>query len=76
MRVVPCIFKMSYRKVAKPVKVHGTHRMECLKYSRKHRINNVIRLKGKVNAARQIEPEIFPGVYGYLREKKSEIDRY
>ena len=39
-------------------------------------INDVIRLKGKVNAARQIEPEIFPEVYGYLREKKPEIDRY
>lgn len=37
---------------------------------------DLIRLRGKVNSARQIEAGIFPGVYVYLQSKKTEIDRY
>lgn len=46
---------------------------QCKKSSR---INDMIKLRGKMNSARQIEPEIFQGVYGYLQGKKPEIDSY
>ena len=47
-----------------------------LQCKKSNSIKDMVRLRGKVNSARQIEPEIFPGVYAYLQGKKLEIDRY
>lgn len=39
-------------------------------------VEDLVKLMGKVNFARQIEPEIFPGIYEYIQSKKKAINRY
>lgn len=39
-------------------------------------VEDLVKLMGKVNSARQIEPEIFPGIYEYIQSKKKAINRY
>lgn len=43
---------------------------------RNNNIKDIIKLQGKVNSARQIEPGIFPGIYSYIKGRVAEIDKY